>query len=63
MIKVNLLCISRDMVGDMATVRAEIMEDTKGYFRVVDTIEVDIVSGARIPSEELQTKVLEIYND
>jgi len=62
MIKVNLVSISRDMVGDVANVRAEIMEDTRGYFRVVDTIEVDIVSGARIPNEELQTKILEIYN-
>jgi len=62
MIKVNLVSISRDLVGDLATVRAEIMEDTKGFFRVIDTIEIDIVSGARIPDDELQIKILEIYN-
>jgi hypothetical protein len=60
--RVVILSTSRDMVGDLVTVRAEIQEQATGYWRVKDTIEVDVEGGARMEDEELADKVMEIYN-
>ena len=62
MTKIKITSLARDMVGDLATVRAEIMEDAGGYFRVKDTIELEIEGGARMNDAQLETIVKERYH-
>jgi hypothetical protein len=59
---IKILSTSRDMVGDTATIRAEIHEPHAGYTRVKDTIEVEITGGARMNDAELATRIKEIYH-
>jgi hypothetical protein len=59
---IKILSTSRDMVGDIATIRAEIHEPHAGYMRVKDTIEVEITGGARMNDAELATRIKEIYH-
>lgn len=62
MMKVKITSLARDMVGNIATVRAEIMQDAGSYFRVKDTIEMDIEGGARMTDTQLEAAVKETYN-
>lgn len=62
MMKVKITSLARDMVGNIATVRAEIMEDAGRYFRVKDTIELDVEAGARMTDAQLEAAVKEAYN-
>ncbi len=59
---IKILSTSRDMVGDVATIRAEIHEQRAGFTRVKDTIEIEITGGARMPEEEIITRIREIYH-
>jgi len=52
---------SRDMVGDLATIRAEIHEQRAGFTRVKDTIEIAIQGGARMDDAQLMARIEEIY--
>lgn len=54
--------LSRDMVGDLAEVRAEILEDTGSYWRVKDIVRVSVQGGARMTDKQLRTHVEEVYN-
>lgn len=54
--------MARDMVGNLATIRAEIMEDAGGYLRVKDTIELEVEGGARMNDAELEAIVKAQYN-
>ena len=62
MTKIKITSLARDMVGDTATVRAEILEDAGNYFRVKDTIELEIEGGARMTDAQLETAVKEAYD-
>ena len=59
---IKILSTSRDMVGDTATIRAEIHEPHAGYTRVKDTIEVAITGGARMNDAQLIAAVKEVYH-
>jgi hypothetical protein len=59
---IKILSTSRDMVGDLATVRAEIHEQRRGYTRVKDMIEIEITGGARMSDAQLIAKIEEIYH-
>lgn len=59
---IKILSTSRDMVGDLATIRAEIHEQRAGYTRVQDTIEIEIPGGARMSEAQLMTRIEEIYH-
>ncbi len=59
---IKIQSVSRDMVGDQATVRAEIHEQRAGFTRVMDTIEIEITGGARMREEEIITRIREIYH-
>ena len=59
---IKILSTSRDMVGDLATVRAEIHEPRTGYTRVKDIIEIEITGGARMSDAQLIAKIEEIYH-
>ena len=59
---IKILSTSRDMVGDTATIRAEIHEPHAGYTRVKDTIDVEITGGARMTDAALTTRIEEIYH-
>jgi len=59
---VKILSTARDMVGNVATIRAEIHEQNPGYTRVKDTIEIEIEGGARMSDVELTSKIKEIYH-
>ena len=59
---IKILSTSRDMVGDTATIRAEIHEQRAGFTRVRDTIEVEITGGARMDDAELTARIEEIYH-
>lgn len=59
---IKIQSISRDMVGDLATVRAEIHEQRAGYARVKDTIEIDITGGARMSDAQLIAKIEDMYH-
>jgi len=50
------------MVGNLADVRADILEHTGPYERVRDTIIVRVEGGARMTNDELEAKVEEVYN-
>ena len=59
---IKILSTSRDMVGDVATIRAEIHEQRTGYTRVKDTIEIEIEGGARMDDAQLVARIEEIYH-
>jgi hypothetical protein len=59
---IKILSTSRDMVGDIATIRAEIHEQRAGFTRVKDIIEVQIEGGARMNDAQLIAKIEEIYH-
>ena len=59
---IKITSTSRDMVGDLATIRAEILENAGPYFRVIDTIEIEIEGGARMDDTQLIAKIEEIYH-
>jgi|GEM_PF-1616650 hypothetical protein len=59
---IKIISTSRDMVGDLATIRAEIHEQRAGFTRVRDTIEVEITGGARMDDAELTARIEEIYH-
>ena len=59
---IKILSTSRDMVGDVATIRAEIHEPRAGYMRVKDTIEIAIEGGARMDDTQLTARIEEIYH-
>jgi hypothetical protein len=59
---IKIISTSRDMVGDPATIRAEIHEQRAGFTRVRDTIEVEITGGARMDDAELTARIEEIYH-
>lgn len=62
MINIKITSSARDMVGNIATVRAEVLEDVGGYRRVKDIIEIEIEGGARMNDDQLTSAVMEIYN-
>ena len=51
--KIKILSTARDMVGNSATIRAEIHEQRTGYARVKDTIEIEIEGGARMTDAQI----------
>jgi len=57
----RLLSVSRDMVGNNVTVRAEIYQQMTSFKKVLDTIEVEIPNGVTMTDEELNAQVLAIY--
>ena len=59
---IKILSTSRDMVGDVATIRAEVHEQRAGFTRVRDTIEIGIEGGARMDDAQLIAKIEEIYH-
>lgn len=59
--KVKITSLSRDLVGDVAAVRAEISEDAGGFFRVIDIIELEVAGGARMTDAQLEAAVKERY--
>lgn len=59
--KVKITSLSRDLVGDVAAVRAEIFEDAGGFFRVIDIIELEVSGGARMTDAQLEAAVKERY--
>ena len=61
--KVKIQSVSRDLVGNSALVRADIMENLGRFSRVVDAIEIEIEGGARMSLEELTATVLEEYQN
>lgn len=62
MIKIKLTSLSRDMVGNIATIRAEILEEAGTYRRVKDTIEIEIEGGARMTDAQITAIIEETYN-
>lgn len=62
MTKIKLISLARDMVGNVATVRAEIQENVGSYFRVKDTIEIEVEGGARMNDAQLTAIIEEAYN-
>jgi len=59
---IKILSTSRDMVGDTATIRAEIYEQCTGFTRVRDTIEIAIEGGARMNDTQLIARIEEVYH-
>lgn len=59
---IKILSTSRDMVGDVAAIRAEIHEQRAGYTRVKDTIEIEIPGGARMSEAQLMARIEESYH-
>ena len=55
--------LSRDMVGDLAEVRAEILEDTGPYWRVKDIIRISVQGGSRMTDKQLRTHVEGVYSE
>lgn len=62
MTRIKLISLARDMVGNIATIRAEILENVGAYFRVKDTIEIDVEGGARMTDAQITTIIEETYN-
>ena len=60
---IKILSTSRDMVGDLATIRSEVHEQRAGFTRVKDTIEIDIEGGAHMDDTQLIARIKEIYYD
>ena len=59
---IKILSTSRDMVGDTATIRAEVHEQRTGFTRVRDTIEIAIEGGARMNDAQLIARIKEVYH-
>lgn len=59
---IKIISTSRDMVGDIATIRAEIHEQRAGFSRVQDTIEIAIEGGARMNDAQLIAAIKEVYH-
>jgi len=59
---IKILSTSRDMVGDTATIRAEIHEPRQAFTRVRDTIEIKITGGARMNDAQLIAAIEEVYH-
>ena len=59
---IKIFSTSRDMVGDVATIRAEVHEQRAGFTRVRDTIEIVIEGGARMNDTQLIARIEEIYH-
>jgi len=62
MTKIKLISLARDMVGNTATIRAEILENAGAYFRVKDTIEIEIEGGARMNDAQITAIIKETYH-
>ena len=62
MTRIKLISLSRDMVGNIATIRAEILENAGAYFRVKDTIEIEVEGGARMSDAQIAAIIEETYN-
>jgi len=62
MTRIKLISLARDMVGNTATIRAEILENAGAYFRVKDTIEIEIEGGARMNDPQITTIIEETYH-
>ena len=62
MISIKLISLARDMVGNTATIRAEILENAGAYFRVKDTIEIEVEDGARMTDAQITAIIEETYN-
>jgi len=62
MTKIKLISLARDMVGDIATIRAEILETAGAYVRVKDTIEIEIEGGARMNDAQITAVIEETYH-
>jgi hypothetical protein len=62
MTRIKLISLSRDMVGNTATIRAEILENAGAYFRVKDTIEIEVEGGARMSDAQITAIIEETYN-
>ena len=61
--KIEILTLSKDMVGDLAEVRAEILEDTGSYWRVKDIIRISVQGGSRMTDKQLRTHVEGVYSE
>ena len=62
MTRIMLISLSRDMVGNIAIIRAEILENAGAYFRVKDTIEIEVEGGARMTDAQITAIIEETYN-
>lgn len=62
MTKIKLISLARDMVGNIATIRAEILENAGAYFRVKDTIEIEVEGGARMNDAQITAIIKETYH-
>ena len=62
MTRIKLISLARDMVGNTATIRAEILENAGAYFRVKDTIELEVEGGARMSDAQITAIIEETYN-
>jgi hypothetical protein len=62
MTRIKLISLARDMVGNIATIRAEILENAGAYFRVKDTIEIEVEGGARMTDAQITAIIEETYN-
>ena len=62
MTKIKLISLARDMVCDIATIRAEILETAGAYVRVKDTIEIEIEGGARMNDAQITAVIEETYH-
>ncbi len=62
MTRIKLISLARDMVGNIATIRAEILENVGAYFRVKDTIEIEVEGGARMSDAQITAIIEETYN-
>jgi hypothetical protein len=60
--KIRIVSTSRELVGDVMTVKAEIYEPVGQYHRVKDIIELEIEGGARLSDEDVIDKIKEAYN-
>jgi hypothetical protein len=58
MTRIKLISLARDMVGNTATIRAEILGNAGPYFRVKDTIEIEVEGGARMSDAQI-TAIIE----
>lgn len=61
--RIEILTLSKDMVGDLAEVRAEILEDTGSYWRVKDIIRISVQGGSRMTDKQLRTHVEGVYSE
>jgi hypothetical protein len=59
---IKIISTSRDMVGDLATIRAEIHEQRAGFTRVRDSIEINVEGGARMNDTQLIAAIEEVYH-